>query len=416
MMKSACLLVLVSCTIPLLTASPLVSAEDAFSTLEVEGLRSFLEHSFSNKAAGMVVGLVDKNGTKIVARGKLDNGTDKEVNGDTVFVIGSITKTFTVLLLQDMVERDEMKLADPVAKYLPALVKVPNRNGKEITLLHLAAHDSGLPFDADNLLLANAPDGNPFAGYTVEKLYTFLSGHTLRRDPGAEYEYSNVGSALLGHAIALRAGKSYEALIIERICRPLQMESTRITVTPELRTRLATGHEKSGERVAVWDLGTYAPAGALRSTANDLLKYVSANLGLGVSSLTPLMERMHAIRRTQSPGIVPGETFGNTGLAWMDFGVYQPPGMQLLGHGGGNGGFSAFVGFDKMQRRGVVVLVNQPAAVGRPYWIGWRLLQGAPLRGQDIATVEPLREYVGSGISLDLDKQTGGGPHNQGVP
>jgi CubicO group peptidase (beta-lactamase class C family) len=153
-------------------------------------------------------------------------------------------------------------------------------------------------------------------------------------------------------------------------------------------------------------MGAYAPAGALRSTANDLLKYVSANLGLAQSDLTPLMEKMQVIRHSNSPGILPGETFGNTAMAWMDFGVYQPPGMQLLGHGGGAGGYSAFIGFDQKQRRGVVVLSNQRAALTNTYTIGWRILQRAPLKGMDLLTMRPMREHVGSGIALALDSQT----------
>jgi CubicO group peptidase (beta-lactamase class C family) len=89
---------------------------------------------------GIVVGIVDEHGSSVVSCGKLDNDNDKEVNGDTLFEIGSVTKTFTGLLLQDMIERGEMKLDDPVAKYLPKLVKMPTRNGKEITLLQLATH------------------------------------------------------------------------------------------------------------------------------------------------------------------------------------------------------------------------------------------------------------------------------------
>lgn len=391
----------------LLTAAFQAAAQDVFTDGEVNGIKAFLQQSFSSTNAGMVVGLVDRDGSRVFSRGKLGNGTDQVVNGDTVFVIGSITKTFTVLLLEDMVERGEMKLDEAAAKHLPASVKVPGRNGKEITLLDLAAHTSGLPFDADNLMFVEPPGGNIFADYTVEKLYSFLSHHTLRRDPGAEYGYSNVGSALLGHVIALKAGDDYESLVIDRICRSLHMESTRITVTPELKARLATGHDQAGAPYPVWDLGAYSPAGALRSTANDLLKYVAANIGLAQSSLTPLMERTHRIRRTHSPGLAAGETFGQTGMAWMDFGVYQPPGMQLLGHGGGNGGYSAFVGFDKKQRRGVVVLANQTAAVAKPYWIGLRLLQRAALSGQDLATILPMREIVGSGFAFEMDKQTG---------
>ena len=100
----------------------------------------------------MVIGIVDEHGSQVFAAGKLDNGTDQEVNGDTLFEIGSATKTFTVLLLPDMVERGQMKLDDPVAKYLPASVKMPTHGGKEITLLDLATHTSALPRD-DNYFL-----------------------------------------------------------------------------------------------------------------------------------------------------------------------------------------------------------------------------------------------------------------------
>src|SRR5207247_11261103 len=94
--------------------------------------------------AGMVIGLVDERGSRVLAAGKLDNGTRQEVNGDTVFEIGSVTKTFTTLLLVDMVECGEVKLDDPVAKYLPESVKVPARDGKEITQLNLALQTEGL--------------------------------------------------------------------------------------------------------------------------------------------------------------------------------------------------------------------------------------------------------------------------------
>ena len=118
-----------------------------------DAIRAFLQQRIEveKRNVGMVVSIVDEQGSSIVSCGKMDTSTDREVNGDTLFEIGSITKTFTALLLQDMVERGEMKLDDPVAKYLPASVRMPTRNGKEITLLHLATHASGLPRMPDNL-------------------------------------------------------------------------------------------------------------------------------------------------------------------------------------------------------------------------------------------------------------------------
>ena len=240
---------------------------------------------------GIVVGIVDEDGSRVVSYGKMDNGTDQEVNGDTLFDIASITKPFTGLLLQDMIERGEMKLDDPVQKYLPASVRMPTRNGKEITLLHLVTHTSGLPHIAENLNPKRVDQ--PFANYTVDELNTFLSGYQLTRDPGTKFEYSSLGAGLLGHVIALKAGTNYEALVVERICRPLKMDSTRITLTPELKSRFATGHNQVGEAVPSWDRETQLGGSALRSTANDLLKFLSANLGLTPSPLTPLMEKTH---------------------------------------------------------------------------------------------------------------------------
>ena len=247
---------------------------------------------------GIVVGIVDEHGSSVVSCGKMDNGTDQEVNGDTLFDIASITKPFTGLLLQDMIERGEMKLDDPVAKYLPRSVRMPARNGKEITLLHLVTHTSGLPHIADNLDPKRAD--NPFADYTVEELNAFLSGYQLTRDPGTKFEYSSLGVGLLGHVIALKAGTDYESLVVDRICRPLKMDSTRITLTPELKSRFATGHNQFGEAVPSWDRQTQLGGSALRSTANDMLKIpVGQPRPDAVQPLTPLMEKTHMVQLDQ---------------------------------------------------------------------------------------------------------------------
>jgi len=294
---------------------------------------------------GIVVGIVDEHGSRVVSCGEMDNGTDQQVNGDTLFDIASITKPFTGLLLQDMVERGEMKLDDPVQKYLPASVRMPTRNGKQITLLHLVTHTSGLPHIAENLN-PKRPD-NIFADYTIEDLNTFLSNYQLTSDPGAKFQYSSLGMGLLGHVIALKAGSDYETLVVERICRPLKMGSTRITLTPELKSRFATGHNQFGEAVLSWDRATQLGGSALRSTANDMLKFLSANLGLTPSSLTPLMQRTHTLRLDQTLGV-------DLGLAWII--TRWPQEREIIWHAGGAPGYVTFAGFDKARRRGVVLL------------------------------------------------------------
>jgi D-alanyl-D-alanine-carboxypeptidase/D-alanyl-D-alanine-endopeptidase len=105
---------------------------------------------------------------------------------------------------------------------------------------------------------------NPWADYTVEKLYAFVSGYKLTCDPGTKYEYSTVGMALLSQAIALKAGTNYESLMVDRICRPLKMDSTRITLTPELKSRFAQGHNQLWIRgIPSIDWGALKPGGAV---------------------------------------------------------------------------------------------------------------------------------------------------------
>ena len=254
-----------------------------------DSIQAFLHENFDHKNSGIVVGIVDEHGVKTFSAGKLDNGTDDAVNADTVFEIGSVTKTFTALLLFDAVERGEVQLDDPVAKYLPDTVKMPTHGGKEITLVNLAAQDSGLPFNADN------HTGNDWAErfrtYTVEKMYAFLSGYTLTAGSGAKFQYSNIGMGLLGHVLARKADRDFESLIVERICKPLKMDSTCITVSPELKSRFATGHDETGKPADNFELPAIGGAGAIRSTVNDMLKFVAANLGLTPSPLAPVCKR-----------------------------------------------------------------------------------------------------------------------------
>ena len=222
------------------------------------------------QSVGIVVGVLEPAGRRIVTYGSPAKSDPRRLDGETIFEIGSTSKVFTALLLADAAERQEVALTDPVAKYLPASVRMPKR-GRDITLQDLATHTSGLPRLPTNLSLKDA--ANPYADYSVDQLYAFLSSYELPRDVGAQYEYSNLGGGLLGHALALRAGMSYEALVESRITRPLGMTSTRITLSSEMKSRLATGYGPTLQPTANWDLPTLAGAGALRSTGNDLLTF-----------------------------------------------------------------------------------------------------------------------------------------------
>jgi CubicO group peptidase (beta-lactamase class C family) len=296
---------------------------------------------------GIVVGLLDADGgRRVVAVG---------VPADRVFEIGSITKVFTGSILAGMVADGSVRLDDPVAKFLPASVRVPARNGRHITLVDLATQSSGLPRLPGNM--APRDSSNPYADYSVAQMYAFLSSYELPRDPGQTYEYSNLGVGLLGHALALKAGMSYEELVRRRILSPLGMRETAITLTPALRARIAPGHDSEGKVVPNWDLPTLAGAGALRSTAQDMLTFLAANL-----DSTSVFRQTHLSRQAA------GNANMTIGLGWH---ILARPSGAITWHNGGTGGYRSFTGFDAARTIGVVVLTNANIAADD---IGFHLL------------------------------------------
>jgi CubicO group peptidase (beta-lactamase class C family) len=321
------------------------------------------------KVIGLVVGVVNEKGQQVHGYGKVDRDSSKAPVGETLFEIGSATKAFTGLLLADMARSGSVKVNDPVRVYLPEEAKVPERNGKEITLLDLATHTSGLPrvppgFGLYILLTPKGMD-NPYAQYTDKLLYKSLAGYELPRAIGSKYDYSNLGMGLLGHALACRAKTSYERLLVKRLFEPLQMKDTRITLSSEQHWRLARGHSKAGEPVASWDFDVLAGAGALRSTANDLLTFLAANLGLKKTKLQEAMEMSHKPQKD-----IDDKGF-RIALGWHILPL-EGTGMQAVWHNGETAGYHAFMGINKQTRTGVVVLANTAYSIDR---IGFDLLK-----------------------------------------
>jgi D-alanyl-D-alanine-carboxypeptidase/D-alanyl-D-alanine-endopeptidase len=352
-------------------------------------------------SVGIVVGVVDSTGARYFADGRTARTGGQPVSERTVYEIGSVTKVFTALALADMVVRGEVGLDDPVQRYLPDSVRVPSRDGHQITLRLLSAQRSGLPRMPGNF--APADPRNPYADYHTGRLYAFLNGYTLPRDPGASYEYSNLGVGLLGLALARRAGSSYEDLVLDRVARPLHLDDTRITLTPDLRARLAHGHA-GGRPTANWDLGALAGAGALRSTAADLTRFLAAACGL---TRTPLDS---AFRLTEAIEFDAGPTM-RIGLGWHVIGRDT---SAIYWHNGGTGGYHAFIGFSPRRRIGVVVLSNDASSIDD---IGLHVLNPAiPLATVRVAVhlpAESLDAYVGEyrlapAFVITIRKQAGG--------
>jgi serine-type D-Ala-D-Ala carboxypeptidase/endopeptidase len=296
---------------------------------------------------GFVVGVIDNGQSYVFGYGKLSQDQSQSPDGNTVFEIGSITKVFTGLLLADMVEKKEVELEAPLQQFLPDSVKIPEHDGQAITLLDLATHTSGLPRMPSNFSLAMARNpANPHSAYTQEDLYAFLSSYTLAQKPGTQFDYSNLGMGLLGIALARHAHADYGDLVVQRICTPLRMNDTRIKLSESQQRRMAPGHDADGKPVANWDVAL-AGAGALRSTVNDMLIFLSANLGLQDSPLAAAIELSHRPRRPID------QSGARIGLAW-----HIGSKGEIWWHNGQTGGYHSYAALRKSRKIAVVVLAN----------------------------------------------------------
>lgn len=362
----------------LLTVLPLLAFGQASWELP-EAVSKNVEKRIENAySPSIAIGLIDENGPRYYFFGETTPGGNP-IDEHTLYEIGSISKTFTGILLADMVVSGKMKLDDPVQKYLPESVTMPDWKGKPITLAQLSDHTSGLPRLPDNF--APADMSNPYIDYTVENMYAFLSGHQLRRAMGTQYEYSNLAQGLLGHVLALTAGKSYEDLVIEKIAGPLGMNDTRIVLNEQQKQQMAPGHS-FGAVVSNWDIPTLAGAGAIRSNLHDMLIYLSANMGRTESPVYPAMQLSHKVRHDKAGS-------NRVGLGWH---IAKGKEGDIFWHNGGTGGYRTFSGFVPDLGRGVVILTNSDRGADD---IGFHLLDSnAPIATPVVSVAMAIKKAV----------------------
>lgn len=308
-------------------------------------------------AAGLFAVVIDEAGTRMASHGST-GVPGLAMNRHTVFEVGSITKVMTALLLAEMTARGEVSFDDPVTKYLPPPVTLQPR-GRPITLLDLATYTSGLP-----RMPANMPPGwntspQPLGGYTTDMLFAFLANYTPEHEAGTHYEYSNYGFGLLGAVLARRAGKSFEELLVERVCNPLGLDHTRITLTPDMNAHAAQGHDLGMERRPMLEMPGLQGAGAVRSNAEDMADFLAVAMGREQSPMSGSFARLLDTRR---PTPLPGT---QAALGWF---VSANADDEIAWKSGATSGFGACAAFSTRRRRGAVVLAN----------FLWRAAEGAP--------------------------------------
>jgi CubicO group peptidase (beta-lactamase class C family) len=349
----------------------------ASGEIPIEDIKAIIQREVANRRGkSIIVGIVDAKGRQVIAEGKLSDQHPSPPDANTIYEIGSITKVFTSLLLADMSLKKQLKLTDPISKFLPKTVKTPVRNAKEVSLLSLSTHQSGMPrfpYNVDPKDLES-----PYVDYSVDQLYEYISGFEPPFDIDSQWRYSNVGYGLLGNILTLVARKDFEALLTEEICKPLNMHNTLISLTAKHKANLAVGHAETGTPVGLTDLGAIDAGGALRSNVNDLLTFAEANMGFTKTDLFPAMELTHVLQAKKDGG----NTY--TTMGWT---LVNADGKDLLFKDGGMPGYRSFLGIDKKSKFSVAVLSNSnnsvtdigrhildPAYKVEPYKYPWALL------------------------------------------
>ncbi|MFM8471053.1 MAG: serine hydrolase domain-containing protein [Limisphaerales bacterium] len=305
------------------------------------------------KDAALVIGLTQRGKRAVLGFGSVSATNAIPPDARTMFEIGSVTKVFTAVALARLEVDGKAKLADTLRASLPGQVALA-KGLEPVTLLHLATHTAGLPRLPGNLDTSAANLANPYVKYRTEELHQFLAGAKLNNPPGRLVDYSNVGFALLGHVLSLKAAQPYEDMVRGDLFGPLGMTNTAIRLADEQRARLTPGHSPKGEVVPGWDFDIFAPAGAFRSNATDLLAFLEANL---TDADTPAGRSLTLARKLHRVGDA-----GDLPLGWQRQQDFQT-GLEIYWHNGGTGGYASFVAFSRAPRIGVVVLSNHGDAM-----------------------------------------------------
>jgi len=317
------------------------------------------------EAVGLSVGILRNDSLFVYGYGETQTGNKRIPTGNTLFEIGSVSKTFTDVLLADAVRRGLVKLDDPASNYLPDSLPPLRYDGVTVTLRMLANHTSGLPRLPTNLDAGPSYNPqNPYAHYDERSLFAYLRKAQFTHKPGSVYAYSNLGMGLLGTILSRRAGKSYEQLLAEVIIRPLGLSNTFVTLPAD--KQLVQGYDAEGKSAHLWDFQALTGAGGIRSTVNDLLRILQANLGKAPASL------LKDLQIAQQPTHTEEATHVTVGLGWH---INSKTGWWW--HNGGTGGFRSFAGFNPKKKTGIIVLTN--AQIDSPDEVAGQVIKAAGL-------------------------------------
>lgn len=302
---------------------------------------------------GLVIGVYKSGRSFIKGYGAVAPTPD----ATTTFQIGSISKVFTATLLQLLCDEGvvgmDATLGELIGRSMPL-----SPAARQVTLRQLATHTAGFPsipkpLEAKAIEAAGAADpmADPYSHLGPQHVFDYLATTPDKKGAG-RFEYSNFGMGLLAHVLEVVTGKDYESLIAEKILVPLGMQGTGITLTAEMKARLAQGHTPKGAPSGIWHFAALAGAGAISSHAQDMLRFIQAN----VEEDGPLWRSLARTREPQFEGV--------TGIGWI-----QPRFLdrffgngRIVWHNGMVGGYASYLAIDAAAKTGVVILTNKAIA------------------------------------------------------
>ncbi|MGB0525410.1 MAG: serine hydrolase domain-containing protein [Flammeovirgaceae bacterium] len=325
----------------LLSSNPLESSTDS---LVDQHIRPFME---KRQHIGMSLAVIDGNKTSYYHYGEAIKGSGKLPNLESLYEIGSITKTFTAALALDYFQQHTIDLSSAVNDFLPESVKELAKNGVKMQLKHLLNHTSGLPRLPSDITKGWNPN-NPYVHYTEDDIYANLAKIELSGEPGTKMEYSNLGFALVGLILERHSGKSYEQLLTAHILKPVGLTKTKITLNAQEKSKMVAPYDPNGKEGSHWDLANFKAAGALIATIEDMATYAKVQMA------TYEGDKATVFKQTKKSSFVLNEQT-EVGMAWF---LIKKGTKTLYFHNGGTGGFSSFIMIDPVQQKAVVSISN----------------------------------------------------------
>ena len=327
------------------------------------------KHVKKSKIPGISVGLITETNTSVFNYGEIKKESGIEPTPDTIYEIGSMTKTFTAILTAQLQEEGLLSLQDPITKFLPEFEN-SEFDRKKVTLFHLLTHTSGsVEFPIKVFIpqilsiMFSGKSRIPQYEYNTQDFLNFVSKLKLKNSPGSTFSYSNTGLGLAGKILERITNSTYEELVKNQICDELEMKDTGINIFETHKNRLATGYTIRNKKADYWTKPAIESAGSLYSTVSDMLKFLKANLGLSKTKLSPALEYCHS---TKVEPKIPlsmkfstrllGVRLSKFRLGWF---VYPKENTEIIGHAGGTEGFTSFMAINPENKSGVVILTNR---------------------------------------------------------